>query len=71
VLEFQEETSNYIRERYTSTAEPALSLPSLRRILEHLFDLQLLEDYFEDTYNYFNRESEQFIGTCSDPAERG
>ncbi len=71
VLEFQEVTTNYVQEHYTATAETILQLPSLRRILDHLSDLQLLEEYFEDTYNYLNRESSQFIDTCQDPSERG
>lgn len=64
-------TTSYVNEHYAPSAEPAVNLASLRRILDHLSDLQLLEEYFEDTYNYFNRESSNFIDTCQDPSERG
>lgn len=42
VLEFQEATSEYIQGRYSLDLEPALNVPLLKLVLDHLQDFLLL-----------------------------
>ena len=71
VLEFDEDTTQFIKQACAEGSSFKLNMGSVRKVLEELDWMGLLEECFEPVYQKLNRHCADFIEEVGDPEFKG